>query len=193
MTVTSQSTSRFRVMRLPISGVYALERRRICDHRGFLTRLFCADELTAVGWRWPIVQVNHGYTKSIGTVRGLHYQIPPYSEAKLVSCIRGSVWDVAVDLRAGSPTFLRWYAQELSADNGTALLIPPGCAHGFQALTDNTELLYLHSGLHIPSADSGLNPRDPRLNIPWPLSVNTISDKDSNCQMIDSDFRGLEL
>ena len=105
------------------------------DARGFLSRLFCAEELRAAGWTGPIAQINHTHTARKGTVRGMHFQYPPHAEMKLVSCLRGEVWDVAVDIRAGSQTFLRWHAEILSADNGRALLIPQGFAHGFQALT----------------------------------------------------------
>jgi dTDP-4-dehydrorhamnose 3,5-epimerase len=108
----------------------------MADDRGSLSRLFCADELAASGWAWPVAQINHTVTLHRGAVRGFHFQRPPHAEAKLVSCLRGAVWDVAVDLRQGSPTFLQHRAIELSADNGQALLIPPGFAHGFQALRD---------------------------------------------------------
>ena len=185
--------SRFEVSEMPLAGVKCVVRQCMGDPRGFLSRLFCADELTAATWTWPVAQINHSYTARAGTVRGMHYQHPPHAEAKLVICLRGRVWDVSVDLRAGSPTFLRWCAQELSADNCTALLIPPGCAHGFQTLSEDVELLYVHSVPYVPAADAGLNPQDPRLGIRWPLPVSTISDKDANPPMLGSDFEGLRL
>ena len=187
------ATSRFTFTPLALPGVVAIARQHLGDARGFLSRLFCADELVAAGWTWPVAQINHSYTAQAGTMRGMHYQHPPHAEAKLVTCLRGRVWDVAVDLRAGSPTFLQWCARELSADNRIALLIPPGCAHGFQALSDDVELLYIHGAAYAPAADAGLNPHEPRLGISWPLPVSTISDKDANRPMLGSDFEGLRL
>jgi len=184
--------SRFEVSEMPLAGVKRVMRRPMGDARGFFSRLFCADELAAAGWIWPVAQINHSYTAQASAVRGMHYQHPPHAEAKLVTCLRGRVWDVAVDLRAGSPTFLQWCAQELSAENHAALLIPPGCAHGFQTLSEDVELLYAHSAPYAPSADAGLNPQDPRLGIRWPLPVGTISDKDVQRPLLAADFRGLQ-
>jgi dTDP-4-dehydrorhamnose 3,5-epimerase len=189
---TTITTPRFTFMPLLIPGVVVVMRQRLGDARGFFSRLFCADELAAAGWNWPVAQINRSFTEQAGTVRGLHYQLTPHAEAKLVSCLRGRVWDVAVDLRAGSPTFLRWCAQELSADDQTALLIPPGCAHGFQTLSNDVELLYVHSAAYAPAADVGLNPQDPRLCIPWPLPVCTMSDKDAQRPFLADDFKGLQ-
>ena len=155
--------------------------------------MFCAEELRAAGWKWPISQINHALTKAAGTVRGMHFQYPPKAEAKLVSCLRGAVWDVAVDLRKDSPTFLRWHAEELSAANGRALLISPGFAHGFQALEPDCALLYLHSEPYDPALEGALNPRDPALGIVWPLEITVISDKDAQRAMISSDFQGVSL
>jgi dTDP-4-dehydrorhamnose 3,5-epimerase len=125
-------------------------------------------------------------------VRGLHYQRAPYAEMKLVSCTRGAVWDVAVDLRAGSPTFLRWHAERLSADEGTALLVPEGCAHGFQALVDDVELVYCHSAAYVLEAEGGLHAQDPRLAIDWPLPVEGLSARDASHPPIGGDFRGVD-
>jgi len=185
--------SRFTVTELPLSGLKRIERQRLGDSRGFLSRLFCADELEASGWTKPIVQINHTYTAKSGTVRGMHFQQPPHAEQKLVSCIRGEVWDVAVDIRTKSPTFLHWHAERLSANNGCALLIPEGFAHGFQTLTDDVELLYCHSAAHSSGAESGLNPHDSRLAISWPQTVSEISIRDSQSQLITSAFEGVTL
>jgi len=155
--------------------------------------MFCAEELCAAGWNWPISQINHALTKVVGTIRGMHFQYPPKAEAKLVSCLRGVVWDVAVDLRRGSPTFLRWHAEELSAANRRALLIPPGFGHGFQSLESDCELLYLHSEPYDPTLEGALNPRDPALGITWPLAVTVMSDKDAQRSMISPDFEGVSL
>jgi len=183
--------SRFSVSTTPLDGVHIVARQCIGDERGFLSRLFCADELALVGWREPIVQVNHTRTQKHGAVRGMHFQYSPHAEMKLVSCIRGAVWDVAVDLRTASPTFLQWHAEELSADNHRAMLIKEGFAHGFQALEDGVELVYLHSAPYAPQSESGLNPRDPRLMINWPLPITDLSVRDSNHPFINSEFKGV--
>ena len=183
--------SRLAVDDLPLVGLKRVTRQRIGDQRGFLSRLFCTDELTGAGWHRPIAQINHTFTAVRGTVRGMHFQRPPHAEMKLVSCIRGEVWDVAVDLREGSETFLHWHAEHLSADNGHALLIPEGFAHGFQALTDDVELLYCHSAPHQPAAEGGLHPMDAALSIAWPLPAANLSLRDGQHKLLDANFRGL--
>ena len=185
--------NRFAVNNLPLEGLRLIERKAVGDLRGFLARIFCANELAAAGWAKPIAQINHAGTVRAGTVRGMHYQRPPHVEMKLVSCIRGEVWDVAVDLRAGSDTFLRWHAERLSAENRRAMLIPEGFAHGFQALTDNVELLYLHSEPYVPEAEDGLNPRDSRLSIDWPLPIAALSSKDAEREWLGPGFEGIRV
>jgi len=185
--------SRFSVHETPLSGLRVVERQRIGDARGFLSRLFCAEELAAAGWILPVAQINHACTRGRGTVRGMHYQQEPHAEMKLVSCVRGEVWDVAVDLRPDFPTYLYWHAERLSAENQRALLIPRGFAHGFQVQSEEAELLYCHSAAYAPSADSGLNPLDPRLAIRWPLPVINLSDKDRQRPLLDADFQGVRL
>jgi dTDP-4-dehydrorhamnose 3,5-epimerase len=185
--------SRFEVQDTPLSGLKLLRRRSLGDERGFLARLFCAGDLAACGWAQPIAQINHTCTRAPGTLRGMHFQHPPHAEMKLVHCVRGAVWDVAVDLRAGSDTFLCWYAAELSAENLQALLIPPGFAHGFQSLREDSELLYCHSAAYRAEAEGGLDPRDPRLAIPWPLPVQAISVRDAGQRPLDAAFAGLRL
>lgn len=169
---------RFTITELPISGLKLVERHSLRDSRGFLVRMFCADELQQAGWRGEIAQINHTRTVRKGAVRGLHFQHPPHAEIKLVNCIRGAVWDVAVDLRLGSPTYMKWHAEVLSEENHRALLIPEGFAHGFQALTDNVELVYFHSAPYVPEAEAGLNVIDPQLNITWPLEMSELSERD---------------
>lgn len=183
--------SRFDVRSLPLDGLKAVTRTRLSDSRGYLARLFCAEELVSAGWQKPIAQINHTLTKRRGAVRGMHYQRPPHSEMKLVTCVRGEVWDVAVDLRARSPTFLQWHAESLSAENGRALLIPEGFAHGFQTLTDDAELLYCHSAAYAPSAEAGLHARDPLLSIAWPLAIEELSSRDEQHPMLNDDFAGI--
>lgn len=185
--------SRFAVADLPLAGLKLVARQRLGDSRGFLSRLFCADELAAAGWVKPIVQVNHTYTAKRGTVRGMHFQRPPHAEMKLVSCIRGEVWDVAVDVRAGSPTFLQWHAERLSAENGRALLIPEGFAHGFQTLSSDVELLYCHSAAYAPACEAGMNPQDARLAIIWPLPNVELSARDAGHPLIGADFEGVPI
>ena len=170
---------RLRVIDTPLAGVRLVEREPRVDPRGFLSRIFCASELLEAGWSKPIAQINQSHTAQGGTVRGLHYQQAPDSDMKLVSCLRGAVWDVVVDLRAQSSTYLQWYGCELSAVNYRALLIPEGCAHGFQSLQDDTELLYCHSAAYAAQSDAGLHPQDPQLAIAWPLPVTLLSTRDA--------------
>lgn len=176
---------------LPLPGLTRVQRRQYRDDRGVFARLFCAAELSAAGWSGPVAQINHSLTHQSGTVRGLHYQRPPCSEVKLVSCIRGEIWDVAVDLRPQSPTFLRWHAERLSAHEGTALLIPAGFAHGFQVLSDDAELVYVHSAAYAPEAEAGLNATDPALAITWPLPICTRSPRDMALPRLTPEFEGV--
>ncbi len=185
--------NRFTVQGLPLPGLQRITRQRLGDNRGFLTRVFCADELSAAGWHKPIAQVNHTATARKGTVRGLHFQLQPHTEMKLVSCLRGEVWDVAVDLRAGSPTFLQWHAEHLSAGNGHALLIPEGFAHGFQTLTNEVEMLYGHSTAYVAQAERGLHPLDRALGIAWPLAITELSDRDATHPEINTQFQGIQI
>jgi len=185
--------SRFKVGDTFLAGVKTIERIQIGDSRGFLSRIFCAEELRRVGWTRPIAQITQSVTSSLGTIRGLHYQQLPHAEMKLVSCTRGEIWDVAVDLRASSPTFLRWYGERLSAANRRALLIPEGFAHGFQALTDECELLYLHSSPHVADAEAGLRYDDPSLNIAWPREPGEVSARDMGHALLTSGFKGMTL
>lgn len=185
--------NRFQVSDCPLAGLKLVRRQQLGDARGFLSRLFCAEELAAAGWMAPIAQINHTYTQGIGMLRGMHYQQPPHAEMKLVTCLRGEVWDVAVDLRFGSPTFLQWHAEVLSTENACALLVPEGFAHGYQALTDNVELLYCHSVPYAAQAQAGLHPLDQRLGIPWPRPAQGLSDKDAGQLAIDANFEGVRL
>ncbi len=169
-----------------------VQRQAHRDARGSFSRLFDADALAFVGWTAALAQVNHSINTARGTVRGLHYQLAPRAEKKLVSCVRGRIWDVAVDLRRGSPSFLRWHAQELSAQSGVALLIPEGCAHGFQALCDDAEIIYCHSAPFAPEFQAGVHPCDPRLAIDWPLPVQRLSPRDGRWPALGADFLGVD-
>lgn len=181
------------IKNLPLAGLKLIGRKRIGDKRGFLSRLFCSDELALAGWEKPIAQINHTFTANRGTIRGLHYQYSPKSEMKLVSCIRGEVWDVAVDLRANSKSFLQWHAQILSAENCHAMLVPEGFAHGFQSLSDDVELLYLHSEAYCPQAEGALRFDDQILDIKWPLIVTEISKRDKAHSLLTPEFKGILL
>lgn len=137
--------------------------------------------------------MNHSFTKTKGSIRGMHFQYPPHSEVKLVRCIAGAVQDVIVDLRQGSPTFLQWFGMELSALNRQMLYIPQGFAHGFQTLTDNCELLYQHSTIYQPGAEGGLRYNDESINIDWTLEVTVISERDNRHPLIDENFTGISF
>lgn len=185
--------SRFDFISTPLAGLMLVQRKMIEDQRGFLSRFYCAEEFRAMDMDKPIAQINHTLTKKTGAVRGLHFQHPPHAELKMVSCLKGEIWDVAVDLRHNSPTFLQWHGEILSVTNRRSLLIPEGCAHGFQALTDDCELIYLHTAAHHPEAEGALNVADPRLNISWPLPIDDLSERDRNHPFISQDYQGIVL
>lgn len=187
------SKTRFDISDTPLAGLRVITRKPIEDTRGFLCRFFCAEDLCHAGFNKPISQINQTRTYKIGAVRGLHFQYPPHAEMKLVSCLKGEVFDVAVDLRHGSPTFLQWYAQILSESNFTSLIIPEGFAHGVQALSPDCELLYLHTEPYVPESVGALNVNDPALGITWPFGITDISDHDLNHPMINDTFGGIPL
>lgn len=163
------------------------------DNRGSFARLFCCRDLSPSLEGRSIHQINHSITAKAGAIRGLHYQLPPMAEMKLVRCIRGRVWDVAVDLRDNSPTFLEWHAEEISAENAKMVIIPEGCAHGFQSLTEGAELLYLHTAPYTPELEGGLAYNDPALGITWPVEVSDISQRDSRHPQLNPSFKGIKL
>lgn len=182
---------RFEVRSTPLDGVRVVERRVFGDNRGSFARLFDAEELASVGWVGPIAQVNHSITTHRGSIRGMHYQRAPHADMKLVTCIRGAVFDVALDVRAGSPTLAQWHGEMLSVENRRALLIPQGYAHGFQALTDDVELIYCHSAAYDAQADAAHNVFDPRFAIAWPEAVTDMSDRDRNHAISTNSFEGV--
>lgn len=187
------SMARFDFISTPLEGLTLVQRKRIEDHRGFLSRFYCADAFREAGVDKPIAQINHTLTRTQGAVRGLHFQYPPDAETKVVSCVQGKIFDVAVDLRRDSPTFLQWYGVTLSAKNCQSLLIPEGFAHGFQTLTEDCELIYLHTASHQPESEGALNIADPKLAITWPLAVTDISARDRNHKFIEPEFAGVTL
>lgn len=185
--------ARFEIIALPLEGLKLVKRKPLFDARGFLSRLFCGEEFEQAGINFPIKQINHTLSLQQGTVRGMHFQRPPYAEAKIVSCLVGSVFDVAVDLRVSSPTYLQWHGEVLSSENQNSLHIPEGFAHGFQTLTEDCELLYLHSASYYPAAEGALNATDPCLSIAWPLPIEERSDRDKNHPFVNHLFCGVSL
>ncbi|ODT95601.1 MAG: dTDP-4-dehydrorhamnose 3,5-epimerase [Rhodanobacter sp. SCN 67-45] len=176
----------------PLADLTVIETTSIADERGQFSRVFCAAEYSALRPSLHWVQINVSCTYDKGTVRGMHFQYPPAAEAKLIRCLRGRVFDVAVDLRAGSPTFLHWHGVELDQDGTSQFFIPEGFAHGFQALTDDAQLLYLHSAAWNREKEGGLRHDDPTLAISWPLPVTRISNKDRNLPSVkESRFAGI--
>lgn len=176
-----------------LAGVEVVDTQPFADERGAFARFYCESDLQALIGARRIVQINHSRTAAVGAVRGMHYQQPPHAEMKFVRCIRGRIWDVAVDLRAGSATFLQWHAEELTPANGRMLAIPEGCAHGFQVMEPDSELLYLHTAFYTPAAERGVRFDDPRLAIAWPLPVAGMSERDRRHDLLGPDFSGIAL
>ena len=186
--------SRFIFTPTAISGVYIIEPKPIKDSRGYYERYFCVEDFKEIGLNKPIVQINHSKTLVKGCIRGFHYQNPPYAEVKIIRCIKGAIFDVALDLRKNSPTFLQYVSVELNEENNKYLYIPKGCAHGFQTLKENTELIYIVSEFYNTEADSVINPFDESVSMKWPLELAEISQKDKEAPSIkDSKFEGLIL
>lgn len=163
------------------------------DYRGAFSRLFCARELEQIGHRKSIVQINHSLTRKTGTVRGMHFQYPPFAEIKIVKCLGGSVFDVVIDLRRHSPTFLKWHGEILSADNMKMMYVPEGFAHGFQTLEDYSELLYLHTEFYSPEHEDALRFDDPVIGIKWPVQITETSKRDRDHLYLDDSFEGVDL
>mgnify|MGYP000104837523 CR=1 FL=1 len=164
----------------PLNGTYEIEMDKKGDERGFFARLFCSREWKLAGLDSTIAQINNSFSSETGTLRGLHYQLPPTTETKIVRCIQGSLWDVCLDLRKESPTYLQWHAALLSAQNRKMLYIPKGCAHGFITLEPNTEILYLVSAFYSPEDEGAVRFDDPAFNITWPIEPTVMSDRDRN-------------
>jgi dTDP-4-dehydrorhamnose 3,5-epimerase len=176
-----------------ISGCYEIEPKFIQDSRGEFARIFCQQEFKELRIDFQVAQSNYSRTYKKGSLRGLHYQTAPHAEGKLVRVERGSIFDVCVDLRKDSPSFGRWHGTSLSAQNRKMLLLPKGCAHGFQTLEDDCEMVYLHSDFYAPECDRTAHHQDPLLNIQWPLPVAMISEKDHGAQFFETNFKGIIL
>lgn len=184
---------RFEIIETLIPGLKLLQRKPIGDSRGYLERMFCAQELDSLLPSGRLMQINHTHTSRRGTVRGLHFQSTPHEEAKFVSCLQGEVFDVAVDVRRGSPTFLRWHGEILSGTNHKTLFIPEGFAHGFQTLTEDCSMLYFHTAAYAPEAEGGFNAEDPALDIRWPAEITDRSARDMAHAFISTEFTGIVL
>lgn len=174
-----------------LRGAYVIELEKREDERGFFSRSWCTEEFAAKGLDTKLVQCNVSFNKKKGTLRGLHYQLPPHAETKLVRCTQGALYDVIVDLRSDSPTFLKWFGVDLTADNHRMLYIPERFAHGFQTLENGTEVFYQMSEFYAPEAARGLRWNDPRLAIAWPEANRTISQKDGEYAHLDRTFVGI--
>jgi dTDP-4-dehydrorhamnose 3,5-epimerase len=170
---------------LPLPGAYVVEMQRLADERGFFARSYCTEEFAAHGLGPELRQCSVSYNARKGTLRGLHYQIAPHEEHKLVRCTAGAIFDVIVDIRPSSPTYRRWHGSELSADNRRALFIPPGFAHGFVSLADHAEVYYMISVAHAPEFSHGLRWNDPALAIEWPLKPVLMSARDAAYPLLD--------
>lgn len=184
---------RFQFQTTPLSGLYEIRGSLLSDSRGSFSRLFCEDSFREIGFKKGLVQINTSFTRQRGSLRGLHFQYPNFSETKIVTCLKGEVFDVAVDIRRDSPTFLQWFGLHLSGENKKSLLIPEGFAHGFQTLSDAVDLLYFVTAPYAPDHEGGLNYADPKVAIEWPLKITEISDKDSQWPFLSDDFNGLDL
>lgn len=185
--------SHMRVVRTPIRELLTIQHEPVGDERGELERLFCAEELAEFLGQDKVVQVNRTRTALVGAIRGMHYQVPPSAEKKFVTCIRGRVFDVAVDVRRGSDTYLKWHGVELSPEANATYAIPEGFAHGFQVLEPESELLYFHTAFYDPKCERGLSPVDATLSIDWPLAITVMSERDRSHRVVDETFEGVEL
>lgn len=187
------SDSRFIFKQTPLSGLFVIETKPFRDSRGYFERFFCADSFREIGLTKPLLQQSHSQSVGKGIVRGMHYQDFPHCEAKIVRCIRGEIYDVVVDIREGSPTFLQHFSLRLKEGNFTYLYIPEGFAHGFQTLSSVVEILYSMNEPFAPELYKSINPFDPSLNIKWELEVSNISKKDKEATFIDNNFKGVRV
>ena len=169
-----------------LKGAYIIKLDPKGDKRGSFTRIFCEKELAEIGFDKRIVQINHSITEEKGTLRGMHYQVGVASEIKIIRVIKGSVYDVIVDMRPDSDTFLKWTSSNLSKDSPQILYVPEGFAHGFQTLSQDVEMIYQHSSFYDPNSERGFPYDDPKIRISWPLPVSVVSERDSNHHNLES-------
>ena len=184
---------KFKVIRDVLNGVKVIELIPMTDDRGYFERLLCVNEFKEIGLERDIVNINHSKTSYTGTIRGMHYQNQPSTEIKIVKCIRGEIHDVVVDIRKDSPTFLKHFSIDLTADNNLLLYIPEGFAHGFQALKDDSEIIYFVTSHYSRELEATINPFDCLINIKWPVDCTNISNKDQESPMLTSTFEGIEV
>ena len=175
----------------PLKGCFVITSEPFTDERGWFARTYCKNEFNTIGHQGEWVQLNHSFTARAGTLRGMHYQLPPFSEIKLVRCIAGTVYDVVIDIRSGSSTFLQWFGVEISAANKKMIYIPEGFAHGFQALEDNSELIYHHTQFYTPGVEGGIRYNEPKIKIEWPMTVTGISERDGHHPFLEENYKGL--
>ena len=178
---------------LSLHGAFTIDVQPFQDNRGFFTRTFCEREFAEHKLEQHFVQANHSGSHGKGVIRGMHFQHAPFCEVKLVKCIAGAIFDVIVDIRAGSPTFLQWVGVELSTENKRMMYVPKGFAHGFQSLSEYSEITYMVSAFYNKEMEGGLKYDDPAINIEWPLPVSLVSDKDLNILLLDVDFKGIKI
>ena len=176
-----------------IKGLYIAELEPLSDDRGFFARVYCNKELEKINIEKSIKQINHSLTSTVGAIRGMHYQSTPYTEIKMVRCISGEVYDVAIDLRKDSDTFLQWHGEYLNSKNFKMMVIPEGFAHGFQVIKPNSELLYFHTESYTQKAESGILFNDKKIGIKWPLKVTDISERDLRHENIINKFKGINI
>jgi dTDP-4-dehydrorhamnose 3,5-epimerase len=177
-----------RFIETPLKGAYLIELEKRGDERGFFARCFCVDEFRALGLDERIAQINNSFSAEKGTLRGMHYQLPPQAETKIVRCVRGRLFDAIIDLRRDSETFGKWFGAELSAENRMMMYVPKGFAHGFLTLEDGTEALYLVSKFYAPENERGLRWDDPRFGVEWPIAPVVLSDKDRQQRDFDPSY-----
>lgn len=175
-----------------IKGVYKVKPTILSDDRGEFFRSYCKDEFSNITDS-EFVQMNHSINYKKGTLRGMHYQLPPHAEDKLVRCVKGSIFDVFVDLRLNSPTYLQWESITLSESNKEMLFLPKGIAHGFMTMEDDSHVLYHHTEYYHPRSERGISYNDEKIKIDWPLEITCMSERDKSYPALDADFKGLEI
>lgn len=174
---------------LSLNGAYTIDVQPFQDNRGFFTRTFCENEFAEYNLVQHFVQANHSGTHGKGVIRGMHFQYPPFGETKLIKCVQGAIFDVIIDVRKNSPTYLQWYGAELSSENKRMMYVPVGFAHGFQTLTEYSEITYMVSNFYSRENEGGVKFDDPRVKIQWPLPVSLVSDKDMKIPLIHDTFK----
>ncbi len=182
-----------KIIETNIENLFVAESTKNVDARGSFSRLFCQYELSSVIEQRKIEQINYSVSQKLGLIRGMHFQYPPHSEMKIVRCLKGMIWDVAIDLRSNSKTFLKWHAEVLSEENMRFMIIPEGFAHGFQVLKANSELFYLHTASYNKDYEGGIRFDDPIVGIKWPMYISDLSSRDASHRLLCSEFKGLTI